>query len=114
MVEPADSYSFSDLIALKPIVKLRKNRIPNQQISRAVDALRRKLPRIKQPLSELRIVSDGRTITVKMSGEKMEAISGQMLFDFETAELSVKMLPARKNEAASNALRDAEACFQKG
>jgi tetratricopeptide (TPR) repeat protein len=114
MVEPADSYSFSDLIALKTIVKLRENRIPNQQISRAIDALRRKLPRVKQPLSELRIISDGRTITVKMPGERMEAISGQMVFEFDTAELSAVKAISRKPDESAVRLKDAEAWFQKG
>jgi tetratricopeptide (TPR) repeat protein len=115
MVAAAEAYSFSDLIALKTLVKLREKRIPNRQIGRALDALRRKLPRVKHPLSELRIVSDGRTIAVKLPGEKMEAISGQLLFDFETADLrSVRAFPDRQPEREAVRLRDAEAWFQKG
>jgi len=115
LVDPAEFYSFSDLIALTTLVKLRENRIRNQQIGRALESLRRKLPKVKKPLSELRIVSDGRTIAVKMPGEKMEAISGQMLFDFETSGLgSVASFPDRKPDETGVRLRDAEAWFQKG
>jgi tetratricopeptide (TPR) repeat protein len=115
LVAPAESYSFSDLIALKTLIKLRENRIGTRQIGRALESLRRKLPRIKQPLAELRIVSDGRTIAVKMPGEKMEAISGQMLFDFETADLgSVKTFPDRAPANPALLLKEAEAWFQKG
>ena len=111
----AEFYSFSDLIALKTLVKLRENRIPNKQIGRALESLRRRLPRVRQPLSELRIVSDGRTIAVKLPGEKMEAISGQMLFEFETSDLaSLKTLPDRQPDRTALRLRDAEAWFQKG
>ena len=115
LVSPAASYSFSDLIALKTLIKLRENRIRNQQIGRALESLRRKLPRVKHPLAELRILSDGRTITVQMPGEKMEAISGQMLFDFETADLgAVTTFPGRPPANPALRLREAEAWFQKG
>src|SRR5205823_138813 len=67
------------------------------------------------PLSELRIVSDGKTISVHMPGEKMEAISGQMLFDFDTAALGgVKTFPESKPERGASRIKDAEFWFQKG
>lgn len=115
LVAPAEFYSFSDLIALKTLIKLRENRIGARQIGRALESLRRRLPRIKYPLSELRIVSDGRTITVMMPGEKMEAISGQMLLDFETSDLgAIKAFPDRAPANSAQRLREAEAWFQKG
>ena len=60
-------------------------------------SLRQKLDWVKHPLSELRIVSDGKKIAVHIAGQKMEAISGQILFDFDAAELGgVKNFPERK------------------
>jgi DNA-binding transcriptional MerR regulator len=85
LIPPAGTYSFSDLITLKMLTKLRENKIPARQIGRAVEALKRKLDLVDRPLSELRIASDGRTITVRVAGQNMEATSGQMLFDFDTA-----------------------------
>lgn len=112
-IEPADEYSFADLIAIKTLVKLRENRINAKQIGRALTSLRAKLNWIKQPLSELRIVSDGKRIHVHLSGQKIEAISGQILFDFGAAELgAVTAFPARKTSPSR--LRESENWFQRG
>ncbi len=113
LLSPAETYTFSDLIAIKTLLKLREKRIRGRQIGQALDSLRQKLGWIRQPLSELRIVSDGRRIAVHVAGQKMEAISGQILFDFDAAELGdVKTFPERKR--AQNQLRESENWFQKG
>ena len=113
LIAPAERYSFSDLIAIQTLIKLRENRIQARQIGRALNSLRQKLDWVKQPLSELRIVSDGRKIAVHVAGQKMEAISGQILFDFDAAALGgVASFPNRKNSV--NRLREAEAWFQRG
>jgi predicted Zn-dependent protease len=115
LIAPAESYSFSDLIELKTLVKLRDSRIRGPQIGQALDSLRRKLEGVKHPLSELRIVSDGRKIAVQMPGEKMEAISGQMLLDFETSDLGgVRSFPEPKAARPVDRFREAEAWFHRG
>jgi tetratricopeptide (TPR) repeat protein len=116
LIPDAQSYSFSDLIAIQTIVKLRDNRIGAPRIGKAIDSLREKLDWVKAPLSELRIVSDGRRIAVHMAGQKMEALTGQILFDFEAAELhSVRAFPeAKPDKLSQNALRESETWFQKG
>jgi tetratricopeptide (TPR) repeat protein len=113
LIPSGQSYSFSDLIAIQTILKLRENRIQPKQIGRAIVSLRRKLDWVKQPLSELRIVSDGKTIAVHIAGQKMEAISGQILFDFDAAAIGgVMSFPDRKRPA--HRIRESEAWFQKG
>ena len=68
---------------------------------------------MKQPLSELRVVSDGGRIAVQLSGQKMEAISGQILFDFDAAELGgIKSFPKPKPKI--NRSQESEVWFQKG
>jgi len=113
LIAPTETYSFSDLIALQTLIKLREGHIQGRQIGQAMDSLREKLNWVKQPLSELRIVSDGKKITVHVSGQKMEAISGQILFDFDAAELGgVRSFPARKHSV--NRTRESEQWFQRG
>jgi len=113
LIAAAVSYSFSELIAIKTIVKLRENRIPARQIGEALTSLRRKLDWVKEPLSELRIVSDGRKISVHVAGQKMEAISGQILIDFDAAGLgAVANFPEKKR--SSQRLRESEEWFQRG
>lgn len=113
LIPAAQSYSFSDLIAFKTLIKLTENRISSRRIGQALKSLREKLDWVKRPLSELRIVSDGRRIAVHVAGQKMEAISGQILFDFEAAGLGeVAAFPPRK--PAVNRTRESEVWFQKG
>jgi tetratricopeptide (TPR) repeat protein len=113
LVAPSEKYSFSDLIAFKTILKLRENRIPAKEIGRALRSLRTKLSWIKQPLAELRLVSDGRRITVHVGGQRMEAVSGQILLDFDAEELgSLRSFPERKRPV--NRTRESEEWFQRG
>ncbi|MGA7234772.1 MAG: tetratricopeptide repeat protein [Bryobacteraceae bacterium] len=113
LIAAATTYSFSELVAIQTLLKLRENGIAPRRIGEALAALRRKLDWVKEPLSELRIVSDGRRIAVHLPGEKMEAISGQILFDFDAAGLAnVKSLPEKKR--SPNVLRESETWFQKG
>ena len=113
LIPAATSYSFSDLIAFQTLIKLRENKISSREILRALESLREKLGWVKQPLSELRVVSDGGRIAVQLSGQKMEAISGQILFDFDASELGgIKSFPERKPKF--NRSHESEAWFQKG
>ena len=113
LIPEADSYTFSDLIAFQTLIKLRENKISSKEIFRALESLREKLGWVKQPLSELRVVSDGGRITVQLSGQKMEAISGQILFDFDAGDLGgVRTFPERKNKVSRT--RESEDWFQKG
>ena len=113
LIAASVTYSFSDLIAIKTLIKLRERKIRAKEIARALESLREKLGWIKHPLSELRVLGDGKRITVQVGGQKMEAVSGQILFDFDTAEIgAVKDFPDRKRGV--NRARESEAWFQKG
>ena len=112
LLPPADAYSFTDLIAIRTIVELRKKGFRLPQIAQAVHALRGKLGGVKHPLSELRIVSDGGKIAVLVAGQKMEALTGQILLDFDVSELgSVRAFPEPKT---GTRLKESEAWFQRG
>lgn len=113
LVPAAETYSFFDLIAIRTIVELRGKGFRSRKIAEAVASLRHKLAGVKEPLSELRVLSDGRKIAVRVAGHKMEALTGQILFDFEASELGgVKHFP--EGRRAGNRLRESEGWFQKG
>jgi tetratricopeptide (TPR) repeat protein len=117
LVPTTVEYSFRDLIALRTIGELRARRIPVRTIGRALDSLKRRLSEVRDPLAELKIFSDGRNIAVRVAGQNMEALTGQILFDFDTAELaSVQPLQPQPQRALDPALREreSEAWFQKG
>src|SRR5579872_5317149 len=115
LIRGMPAFSFSDLIALKTLQKLRENRVPPRKIGRALTALKKKLSHVEQPLSELKIFSDGRTITVQIAGQKMEALTGQMLFNFDASELgSLRAFESKRAAGHVNTERQAENYFQSG
>src|SRR5665213_934734 len=86
-IAAAETFGFSDLLALKTLKKLRDFQIAPRQIRLALASLRKTLNDVDQPLSQLRITAEGRHIAVHVSGNKMEPISGQLLFDFDAREI---------------------------
>lgn len=118
LVPAADSYSFQDLIALRTVSRLRRGKVPPARIRKAISALKTKLGEAADPLTELRIYSEGGHINVQLGEQRMEAISGQLLLDFDREELD-KLLafPGKKEpeqDAAAARKLEAENWFQKG
>jgi len=87
LIEAAAEYGFVDLIALRTLAKLRKNKVPVTKIRRAIAALREKLSEVDNPLVELRLLSEGRNVRVQLGQQVMEPVSGQLLLDFGEEEL---------------------------
>ncbi len=116
LIAPAQEFGFRDLIALRALQKLSESRIPTRQIGLAIQSLKKKLQGIEHPLNELRIVSDGKRISVQLAGQKMEAISGQLLFDFDAADIpAIHTMETRKEPAVPAARSgESEEWFQKG
>ena len=116
-VSTSGSFNFSDILALRTLIGLRKNKIPAAQIRSALHALRARLKDIRNPLTELRVYSQGRKIQVQIAGQKMEPLSGQLLLDFDQAEIN-KLLsfPAepKPGRHPQKSRREAEHWFEKG
>lgn len=119
-VAPARHYRFHDLVALKSLAQLRRNRVRPERIRRIVDTLRARLSGVHDPLAELKIFCDGRRVSVQVDGHKMEPISGQLLLDFDRETLrrllEFPAAPAAQTEAlaAEAVRRQAQAWFEKG
>ena len=115
LYECPKEFGFADLIALKTLQKLRENRIPNARIKASLASLTEKLAGIERPLWELKITSNGRKIAVELPGGKMEALTGQMLFNFDAASLRpVTELEKDAARPAAEKLMEAERWFQRG
>lgn len=87
-IAPADRFGFSELLALKTLIALRDNRIPAGEIRRTLSAIRARMRDVGNPLSEMKLYSDGRRIRVQFEGRRMDAKTGQLLLDFDQAEIS--------------------------
>jgi tetratricopeptide (TPR) repeat protein len=116
LVAPAAAYGFRELLALRTLIRLRQNRVPPLRIRRAIQALTEKLSGIENPLTELKLYADGKRVRVEIDGRAMEAASGQLLLDFDPAELS-RLLQFRAKEnphAERDQRQSAERWFQRG
>lgn len=80
-------FSFQDLVLLRTAFELRRSRIPPRTILLALASLRDELPPAL-PLTGLRITADGANVVVRNAGHPRNAITGQLVMDFElvTAE----------------------------
>lgn len=116
LIPAMDRFAFTDLIALRTLVKLRENRISPARIRDVLAALRERLHGITDPLKQLRLISDGRRIHVQVGANAMEPISGQLLLNFDAAELKqLVSFPDRKKTDDSRSRREsAEKWFQRG
>jgi tetratricopeptide (TPR) repeat protein len=116
LIPPMERFAFTDLIALRTLTKLCQSRISPAKIRSVLSAVRERLHDITDPLKQLRLISDGRRIHVQVGEHAMEPISGQLLFNFDEAELKrLVAFPDRKKTDESRGRREsAEKWFQRG
>ncbi len=81
------AYTFSDIIALRAARDLLARKVRLRDVARAIDVIRTSLPKVTRPLAELRIVSDGHRVIVRSASGSFEAVTGQMVLDFEVRSL---------------------------
>jgi tetratricopeptide (TPR) repeat protein len=101
LLPQSDEYSFADLIALRTLVALRKGRVSAPKIRQAVAALRAKLGDEANPLVELKLYSEGKQVRVQIGSQTMEPMTGQLLLDFDAAELRRLVSFPRQGSAAA-------------
>jgi tetratricopeptide (TPR) repeat protein len=80
-------YDFRDLIGLRTIKQLLEKGVSANRLQRALSALNQKLDQVQTPLSQLRILSDGKDVVVQQGSALLEPVSGQFALNFETREL---------------------------
>jgi len=114
-------YRFSDLLLLKRIAKLRAEKAPPKLIKQAQRALLRWLKEVPQEHEDVQVYKDGRHVRVQIGKQRLDPVSGQLVFDFAEEEISKLLeLPpqARKNgEEITDKLRkkiEADYWFERG
>jgi tetratricopeptide (TPR) repeat protein len=93
-------YDFRDLISLRTAKQLIEKGVSANRLRRSLVALNQKLTEIQAPLTELRILSNGRDVIVERDGARLEPLSGQFVLNFDTRELrdKVRVMPERTAE----------------
>jgi DNA-binding transcriptional MerR regulator len=101
------AYTFSDLIALRTAQSLLDHKVRLRDVTRAIAALKRTLPKVTRPLGELRIVSDGQRVVVRCHDGSFEPLTGQMLLDFEVRSLREDVVRVLRPSAGRERARTA-------
>src|SRR5262249_16054042 len=107
---------FKELLALRTLIKLRRERVAPAQIRRALTALSATLRNVENPLTDLKIYAHRKRVRVEVDGRAMDAESGQLLLDFDQVELTGLLeLPAKHRGSEERDRRaNAERWFQRG
>jgi tetratricopeptide (TPR) repeat protein len=92
-------YDFRDLIGLRTVKQLLEKGVSASRLQRALSALNKKLDQVHAPLSELRILSDGKDVVVEQGSARLEPVSGQFALNFDTRELDESIRFVAKRSA---------------
>lgn len=120
LVDPAQEYTFEQVVAMRALVRLHEAKLPARKIQAALKAVRRTLSEIENPLTELRLYSEGARIRVQVGPHHMEPESGQLLLNFDQAELERMVAmpkasgPQEDQRRSARRKHDAEAHFLRG
>ncbi|HXM99484.1 MAG TPA: tetratricopeptide repeat protein [Candidatus Dormibacteraeota bacterium] len=87
-----ETYDFRDLISLRAAKQLMQNGVSPNRLRLSLQALERQLSEVQAPLNQLRITSNGKDVIVETSGSRLEPISGQFQINFDTHELSDRVI----------------------
>ena len=114
LYETRGRFAFPDLADLRTLKRLRDLQIPSVRIHASLAALRDRIG-VRRPLSELRLSAAGRFVAVDLANVKMEALSGQLLLDFEPgAQSRLAVVERPEAPVSSRSVEEAEAWFQRG
>jgi tetratricopeptide (TPR) repeat protein len=100
-------FSFQDLVLLRTAAGLVRSRVPAARVRRALARLRAALPSDRS-LAAVHVAADGRDLVVRDGGAAWHPESGQLLLDFDVADLARRVAPlvrdsARRGEGALDA-----------
>ena len=115
LVKTAGRFGFADLAVLRTLKRLRESRVPPQRIKNSLIALQERIG-VLEPLSELRLWPQGRSIAVDLPSGSMDALTGQLLLKFESAPDDNDRVQAFEKPQVDIGIRAAEAevWFQRG
>lgn len=85
-------YTFQDLVGVRAAKGLLEQGVPLQQVRRSVESLREAFPKTTRPLSELRVLADGRTVLVQDDAGAFEPTTGQSVLDFRIDGLESEVI----------------------
>jgi tetratricopeptide (TPR) repeat protein len=109
------NFNLADLTCIRTLQTLSRSGVSAQTLRLIVTATHNRLS--ADPLKDLKLIPEGRRVRIEIAGQRFEALSGQLLFDFDAAAELKRLLafPAAAKPAERRIQREnADAWFQKG
>jgi tetratricopeptide (TPR) repeat protein len=108
-------FSFQDLVLLRAAAELVKAEVPASRVRRALRRLLGQLP-AGRSLASLAVTAEGEEIVVRDGAARWQPETGQVLLDFEVADLARRVAPLVKSAARRSGPSplDAEGWYQWG
>lgn len=124
LIRPSDKtpgghgrYTFEDLVALKTAKRLIDAGVSVQRIRKSIGALRKLLPTVREPLSELVLVTTGDVVLAFKDGAAFDALSGQE-WVFEVAhfqrEIDDWRVATARSQRSPERVADTNRCESRG
>ena len=107
-------YTFQDLIGVRVAKGLLEGGVPQRDVRMSVEAIRDALPKVIRPLSELRVVAEGRAMVVRDETGSFEPLTGQQVIDFRVDSLREDVVEILRPEPTEAARRNAYAAYLEG
>ncbi len=100
-------YKFRDLLKLKRLVRLRGEKAsPRLVEDQALDSLEAYIKDSPELSEDVQVYTEGRRVRIQIGRQKLEATSGQLLFDFAEEEISkLLQLPGTQQNATEVAAK---------
>jgi tetratricopeptide (TPR) repeat protein len=108
------------LLALKTVIRLRGEHVHPRVIKQSLRALAERLKDLPHSSEDVRVYKEGSRVRVQIGKQKMEPVSGQLLFDFAEHEINklLQLPPSRKGaETVAETVRskiEADRWFERG
>ncbi|WP_175425755.1 tetratricopeptide repeat protein [Trinickia violacea] len=106
-------FTFQDVVLLRTALQLRAARIPPRKIIQALSRLREVLPD-ELPLTGIRVSAVGNDVAVRTGPSQWDAVTGQLLLDFEVAEIKGDVVFLDTAPAQKDLARQAEEWYDLG
>jgi tetratricopeptide (TPR) repeat protein len=100
-------FSFQDLVVLRTARGLVEAQVPTRRVRQALARLKDQLPS-GRPLTAVRILADGNRVVARDGDELWNPESGQVLLDFEVADLAREAAPFARRAAEAAREREEE------
>src|SRR5205085_9885893 len=105
-------FTFQDLALLRTAHALQSQSIPARRIVRSLARLKATLP-AELPLTGLRITAVGGDVAVRDRSGRLQAGSGQLLFDFDVAPVAGSVTILERAASPEAEVPDAQALFER-